>query len=153
MIAEENVPRPHYQMIYFEASSVLAGPCLVYNRIRLLHLIICFGFAPTAKLLIKLSMDLNGSFLHIILRGHARSIFKYIPIKCIKLILADLHTLLIRMFINNLLKITAGDGVDITSSGKETFCGEVLLPSRASRTYSLGEVVSLTIIKITIVIL
>ena len=41
-------------MIYFEPSSVLAGPCLVYNRIRLLHLIICFGFAPTAKLLIKL---------------------------------------------------------------------------------------------------
>ena len=82
---------PHYQMIYFEPSSALAGPCLVYNRIRLLHLIICFGFAPTAKLLIKLSMDLNGSFLHIILRGHARSIFKYIPIKCIKLILADLH--------------------------------------------------------------
>lgn len=45
---------PHYQMIYFEPSSALAGPCLVYNRIRLLHLIICFGFAPTAKLLIKL---------------------------------------------------------------------------------------------------
>ena len=66
------------------------------------------------------------------------SIFKYIPIKCMKLILADLHTLLILMFINNLLKITAGDGVYITSSGKETFCGEVLLPSRASRTYSRG---------------
>ena len=66
------------------------------------------------------------------------SIFKYIPIKCMKLILADLYTLLIRMFINNLLKITAGDGVDITSSGKETFCGEVLLPSHASRTYSRG---------------
>ena len=121
MMAEENCPPPHYQMIYFEPSSALAGPCLVYNRIRLLHLIICFGFAPTAKLLIKLSLDLNGSFLHIILRGHARSIFKYIPIKCIKLILADLHTLLIRMFINNLLKITAGDGVDITSNEKKRY--------------------------------
>ena len=63
------------------------------------------------------------------------SIFKYILIKCIKLILADLHTLLIRMFINNLLKITAGDGVDITQE------------------HTLGEVVSLTMVTITIGIL
>lgn len=63
------------------------------------------------------------------------SIFKYIPIKCIKLILADLHTLLIRMFINNLLKITAGDGVDITQE------------------HTLGGVVIRTISTITIFIL
>ena len=76
------------------------------------------------------------------------SIFKYIPIKCMKLIFADLHTLLIRMFINNLLKITAGDGVDITSSGKERYSC-----LQAPQEHTLGEVVSLTIITITIVIL
>ena len=76
------------------------------------------------------------------------SIFKDIPIKCIKLILADLHTFLIRMFINNLLKITAGDGVDITSSGKKRYSC-----LHTPQEHTLGEVVSLTMVTITIVIL
>jgi len=52
------------------------------------------------------------------------------------------------MFINNLLKITAGDGVDITSSGKKRYSC-----LHTPQEHTLGDVVSLTMVTITIVIL